>query len=172
MRPTYVLMVLIAALLTLFVSCELSADQRIKFMRPFDDSKYVIEGSLKRVLKSGVVSGKYDEPRSHVQGGYGYKHQGVDYRLPCGEQILSPYSGTVEFFGSKGDYGWLAIIDHKNGLKTYLAHQSKQKVLEGQEIYQGQVIGLVGETGNARGCHIHMEIRRGNIPQDPAMFIF
>lgn len=130
-----------------------------KMIRPFDDKS--IEWS---------ISGKFGSARS--EGGNGYPHQGIDYRLPEGTHVLASQSGTVEFAGWQNNYGWLIIINHGNNLKTYYAHLSKQWILQGAKVDQGQLIGEVGRTGRATGDHLHWEVRLGNIPIHPAQVVF
>ena len=44
-------------------------------------------------------------------------------------------------------------------------------VVEGQEVSRGQLIGLVGNTGNSFGSHCHFEVRHNGVCLDPALFI-
>lgn len=171
--------VLILAMLLLFVGLQMrpesataEPDSTVPNVRPFDDTEYVINGSPKRVLKLGVVSGRFGDPRNHTQGGYAYPHQGVDYRLPIGEQVWAAGSGNIKFAGWKAGYGWCIFIDHGNGYETRYAHLSKQWVLQGKDIQKMALIGEVGETGNARGAHLHYEIWRNGKAIDPATMVF
>ena len=59
-------------------------------------------------------------------------------------------------------YGNYVLIAHYNGLYTLSAHMSKRSVSAGQTVSQGQVIGLVGSTGNSTGPHLHFEVRTGD----------
>jgi len=56
-------------------------------------------------------------------------------------------------------YGKLVIIRHFSGMEMYYAHMSQIKVKPGQWVEPGDIIGLVGATGHARGSHLHMEFR-------------
>jgi len=52
----------------------------------------------------------------------------------------------------------MAVIDHGDGWQTLYAHMSQVNVVCGQATFQGNVIGLVGSTGNSTGPHLHFEI--------------
>jgi len=55
-------------------------------------------------------------------------------------------------------YGYVIVLDHGNGWQTLYAHLSAVNVICGQSVYQGDVIGAMGSTGNSTGSHLHFEI--------------
>ncbi len=63
------------------------------------------------------------------------------------------------FAENGGDFGNLVIIEHKNGVRTYYAHQSEILVDEGDTVRQGENIGRIGSTGQSTGPHVHFEVR-------------
>ena len=63
------------------------------------------------------------------------------------------------------------IVDHGNGIHTYYAHLSKINVLPGQEIRQGEIVGLVGSSGRVTAPHLHYEVRIGSTPVNPTRFL-
>ena len=63
-------------------------------------------------------------------------------RCPTGTQIRAAASGTVSIAGSAGGYGNYTCIDHGGGLSTCYAHQEQILVSSGQQVAQGQVIGI------------------------------
>jgi murein DD-endopeptidase MepM/ murein hydrolase activator NlpD len=73
----------------------------------------------------------------------------------------------VSFAGVQGGYGNVVFIKHRNGHETVYAHLSKMNVRVGQNVGQGETIGLVGATGWATGPHLHFEFRVNGIHQDP-----
>jgi len=68
-----------------------------------------------------------------------------------------------------GGYGNAVVIKHSNGHSTVYAHLSKMLVKRGQNVNQGQTIGLVGATGWATGPHLHFEFRVNGKHQDPLL---
>jgi murein DD-endopeptidase MepM/ murein hydrolase activator NlpD len=107
----------------------------------------------------------YIAPLEHyiqTQGIHGYN--AVDLAAPTGTSIMAAADGTVivaRTGGWNGGYGNYVVIQHGNGSQTLYAHMSKVAAYDGEVVVQGQVIGYVGETGDATGPHVHFEIRDG-----------
>jgi len=70
-----------------------------------------------------------------------------------------------------GGYGNYTCIDRGAGFSTCYAHQSAVLVQVGQQVAQGQLIGLVGSTGASTGPHLHFEVRINGEPVDPAPYL-
>lgn len=96
-------------------------------------------------------------------------HLGVDYAAPQGTPVRNVGLGVVESAGTMGGYGNAVVIKHNNGHSTVYAHLSKMLVKRGQNVAQGQTIGLVGATGWATGPHLHFEFRVNGKHQDPLL---
>jgi murein DD-endopeptidase MepM/ murein hydrolase activator NlpD len=87
-------------------------------------------------------------------------HPGIDIAAGLGAPIYASETGVVVFSGwSTRGYGNLVIIDHGNGWQTAYAHLSQINYGCGTTIYQGQLLGLSGSTGNSTGAHLHFEMR-------------
>ncbi|MBU1728276.1 LysM peptidoglycan-binding domain-containing M23 family metallopeptidase [Patescibacteria group bacterium] len=90
----------------------------------------------------------------------------VDLAAPIGTPILASASGTVLLArnGWNGAYGNMVIIQHSNGTQTLYSHLSKLGTHTGAKVYQGEIIGYVGNTGRVRsskggnGSHLHFEV--------------
>ena len=100
------------------------------------------------------------------------RHQGIDIISPPGTPIKASHSGMVIYTGNtiKG-YGNLIILRHSEEFVTVYAHNQVNLVEEGMWVGKGQVIGKVGQTGNASGPHLHFEIRKNNKAVDPLLFL-
>ncbi len=98
-------------------------------------------------------------------------HFGQDFAIKTGTPIKAAAGGTVTKAGWSSGYGNYTCIDHGGGLSTCYAHQSKISVKVGQTVAQGQVIGLVGNTGRSTGSHLHFEVRVNGAAVNPSKYI-
>jgi murein DD-endopeptidase MepM/ murein hydrolase activator NlpD len=98
-------------------------------------------------------------------------HTGLDYAAGTGVAIKAAGSGIVIWAGPRGGYGNTVIIDHRNGLATLYAHQSRVNATVGQKVSTGQVVGFVGQTGMSTGPHLHFEVRELGAPVDPQWYL-
>ena len=85
-----------------------------------------------------------DEPRN--------PHTGMDIAVPEGTPIAAPRGGVITTTGDFYFNGNTVFIDHGQGLVTMYCHLSEIGVEEGQEVGDGETIGLVGKTGRVTGC--------------------
>jgi murein DD-endopeptidase MepM/ murein hydrolase activator NlpD len=112
---------------------------------------------------------------SVITSPYGYRgrrfHSGIDLRAHPGAPIRASAAGRVVYSGWMRGYGKIVIIRHKRGFSTRYAHNSKLLVKRGQYVRQNQIIALAGASGRARGPHLHFEIRKNGIPQNPMHYI-
>ncbi len=115
------------------------------------------------------VNGKVTSPYGSRNG---KKHDGVDISVPKGTPIKAVSGGIVTFSGrSFNDYGKMIVIKHNSDFSTVYAHNSENIVEEGNDVKKGQVIGKVGNSGNASGYHLHFEVRREDKPINPLFFL-
>jgi murein DD-endopeptidase MepM/ murein hydrolase activator NlpD len=93
-------------------------------------------------------------------------HRGLDMVGVISKQIFSPSKGKVEFAGNVGDgFGNYVRIRNEDGNAHYLCHMESIAVKAGQTVNYGDILGIMGATGNVTGPHTHFEIRdpQGNI---------
>ena len=83
-------------------------------------------------------------------------HAGMDIAAPEGTMVKASSDGIVTLAEPNLFYsGNVVILDHGFGLHTIYAHLSQIDVKVGQQVSQGETIGLVGKTGRATGPHLH-----------------
>lgn len=88
-------------------------------------------------------------------------HHGIDYGLPEGTEVLSCDKGKVILSGINNDFGISVILKHTWGRSLY-AHLKETKVMLGDSVRSGEIIGLSGKTGAAFGAHLHFGIKLNN----------
>lgn len=108
------------------------------------------------------------EPVDRACGG-GHWHAGIDLAAARGTPVMATLPGIVTVIVSPTGYGLHVVIDHGGGLSSLYGHLDTVAVASGDVVVAGQVIGTVGSTGNATGPHLHFEIRRDGIVEDPLL---
>jgi murein DD-endopeptidase MepM/ murein hydrolase activator NlpD len=98
-------------------------------------------------------------------------HPGMDIGVPTGTPIRAADGGRVAIAGWVGGYGNYTCIQHTASLSTCYGHQSVLKVSVGQQVKQGQVIGLSGSTGHSTGPHLHFEVRVNGAVTNPMNYL-
>ncbi len=107
------------------------------------------------------------------------KHKGVDFAIPKGTTLLSPFNGkVVRVEKSRGTgYGRSVYIQHQSNLISFevlLAHCDEIKVDAGQVVKRGQVVARSGRSGFWRGkngYHVHIGLKRDKRYVDPLPYL-
>jgi murein DD-endopeptidase MepM/ murein hydrolase activator NlpD len=98
---------------------------------------------------------------------WGSYHKGIDIAGVSNRSIYAADNGTVVSAGWNGGYGNQVIINHNNGYRTSYSHLSSINVRVGQTVQRGQSIGVMGTTGNSTGVHLHFELYKNGMLQNP-----
>lgn len=116
-----------------------------------------------------------------ISSGYGWRkhpitrrthfHTGVDISASYGTSIKASAYGRVTFVGYKVGYGRTITISHGYGYETMYCHCSSTKVKVGQNVERGDVIGYVGTSGTTTGPHLHYEVHKNGLTQNPVDFL-
>lgn len=136
------------------------ADNLISEIKRLQDSQRVYEGGTFTwpVPSSHYISSSFGS-RLHPIYHTWRMHTGTDIAASYGANIVAAASGKVIMSSWYGGYGNCVMIDHGSGMVTLYGHCSSRLVSAGQEVSRGQVIALVGSTGNSTGNHCHFEVR-------------
>ena len=116
------------------------------------------------IVDGAVGTGTFIWPAvNHFLSGFEYSpstnHFGIDIAGALGNAIYAADNGVVVYAGwNDWGYGNVVVIDHDGGWQTLYAHLSSFNVGCGQSVYQGDVIGAFGSTGNSSGPHLHFEM--------------
>jgi murein DD-endopeptidase MepM/ murein hydrolase activator NlpD len=104
----------------------------------------------------GEMGGKFISP-----------HTGIDIAAPKGTVVFTTAAGIVVAVDNDKQLGLVITIDHLNDYKTKYGHLNSASVTTGDWVERGQRIGVVGETGHARGTHVHYELLYRGEAVDP-----
>ena len=121
----------------------------------------------------GSSGSRFGAPRS------GHTHQGQDVSADCGIPLVAARGGVVKYAGYQGAAGNYIVIDGRGTGRDFVYMHLREPALfkTGQRVRTGQKIGVVGETGDATGCHLHFEMwsppgwYTGGSPFDPLPYL-
>jgi murein DD-endopeptidase MepM/ murein hydrolase activator NlpD len=99
--------------------------------------------------------------RTHPKSGVRKLHAGYDLAGTSNSPVRVVASGSVSFAGVRGGYGNVVIVKHdrEGRIETRYAHLNAINVTPGQSVSAGDIIGLLGSTGESTGPHLHFEYR-------------
>ena len=102
-------------------------------------------------------------------------HMGIDIKAEKTTVVKAAESGTIKSIKNDPRYGLTVVIDHGDGYQTIYANLlTSEFVVEGENVEKGQSIGTVGNTAVfevADEPHLHFEILKESIPQDPNSYL-
>lgn len=100
-------------------------------------------------------------------------HGGIDLFAGYGSTIVAAGAGTVTVVATHWSWGHMVKIDHGGGVQTLYAHmiEGSAMVAPGQWVEAGTPIGLLGETGEAYGAHLHFEVYLNGQKANPLGFL-
>lgn len=120
-------------------------------------------------------------PAATSSSGFGYRsfdhsfHKGLDMAAPTGTPYYAADSGTVMYATNGGGYNggagnWI-VISHGNGIVTKYMHSEATFVKPGDHVERGQNIGIVGNTGQSFGSHLHFQVEVNGVAVNPLNYI-
>lgn len=142
--------------------------EKTLFPDTVDETVYPME--FEHVLPTeGTLTSDFGSRLSPTTGQPGF-HYGLDIAADEGVVISAFADGTVREIG-ESDYGNYLIVDHADGFSTLYAHCSSISAAVGDEVKCGEEIARVGQTGNATGPHLHLEIWKDGAALDPSDYL-
>jgi len=111
----------------------------------------------------GFISRKFDPERGHL---------GIDIVVKEGTPVYASAGGYVVFADFTIDFGYTIIINNSNSYITIYKHCSSLLKKEREEVQQGELIALSGNSGTlSTGPHLHFEIWKDGNAIDPQNLI-
>ena len=152
-----------------FYAFKFVADSILNIPDYFDnDATNLRRQFLKMPIKIGRLSSRYNLRRRIAYYGNRIRaHKGTDFAAAIGTPIMATANGTVTESRYKGGNGNYVKIRHNSTYSTQYLHMSKRKVRVGDVVKQGEVIGLIGMTGNTAGPHVCYRFWKNGAQVDP-----
>ena len=111
------------------------------------------------------LGGYFGKPTDGFNWGRLHARNAVDIANACGTPVVAAAEGLVSLDGYcnaeegwNGGYGICVSLEHPNHTRTWYAHLSRADVSVGDYVEKGKIIGAMGETGEATGCHLHFGV--------------
>ncbi len=130
---------------------------------PRDMHKITGDYWRKRIYLSYQKKGK----KKTVKEGRPRFHRGVDLKGAIGAPVYAMADGIVVLSHKMFYEGNMVIIDHGNEVFSYYQHMDSLKVVAGDRVKAGDVVGGVGTTGMVTGPHLHVAFRIRGVHVDP-----
>jgi murein DD-endopeptidase MepM/ murein hydrolase activator NlpD len=125
---------------------------------------------LKSPFKYGAhITSRFTSSRLHPIYKVYRPHYGVDYGAPEGTPVQATADGRVTFAGWNDGSGQMVRLQHKNGYETLYSHLSRYGpgIRSGAQVKGGDVVGYVGQTGDATGPHLDYRVHYHGTPINP-----
>lgn len=135
---------------------------------PLSKKEYLLwtHTAMRHPILQGYITSYFGERVSPFSGNK-IHHNGIDIASHSGSEIFAVLSGEVIKKDYNPIYGYYIIIEHQDKLKTLYGHLLDTTVKVGEQVYIGQHIAYMGNTGASTGPHVHFEIHKNNTPINP-----
>ena len=144
------------------------------YSQPSSNSDSVVVKKIKNIIKNNGPKILMIAPvNGYVTQGIDStsKHNGIDIVSNKGDIIQAANSGYVIFSGFDGELGNTLIISHPYNYFTLYGHCDTILVKERQRVNKGDVVALLGDSGDTSAPHLHFEIWKNNETIDPRKII-
>lgn len=123
------------------------------------------------VLGGGVITSPFG-PRYTPFSRNKEFHPGIDIAMGPGTPLIATADGIVTNSETSSGYGILVVVKHAYGFSTFYGHLMRSKVVNGDVVRRGDIIGYMGNTGRSGGVHVHYEVRINDRAVNPRYFMF
>jgi murein DD-endopeptidase MepM/ murein hydrolase activator NlpD len=123
-------------------------------------------GPFRTPVEGGQPTGGFGLRRL-INGQPRSPHTGYDWAAPAGTPVLAANAGRAALVSEYFFAGRNVVLDHGLGLFTFYYHLTETRILAGEPVAAGQVIGTVGATGRVTGPHLHFAVQLNGARVDP-----
>lgn len=161
--------ILVFSIVTLPMASILKSNQS-ETNQPVYPKKHSKKVEFVSPMQTGKISSGFGN-RMHPIKKVLMHHNGIDIAAPLGTEVYAIAEGIVDFADYKDAWGNKIVLVHENGFSSIYGQLSKILVKKGERVKVGDLIGLVGNSGQSTAPHLHFEIRENNEPLDPEEII-
>ncbi|MFH1350096.1 MAG: peptidoglycan DD-metalloendopeptidase family protein [Pseudomonadota bacterium] len=115
--------------------------------------------------------GKIIKKDRRLRGEIVKTRKGIYIKGPLGAEIQAVFPGRIDFSGQLKGYGEIIVINHGSRFFTISAHLLKRNKEKGELVEEGEVIGLLGQSGSFMGPMLYFEIRRAEVNLNPLIWL-
>jgi murein DD-endopeptidase MepM/ murein hydrolase activator NlpD len=130
-----------------------------------------LNGNAIRIPVVGVSQRDLDDSWHAPRDGGAREHKGIDIFAPRGTEVVAVADGVISFIGDQRLGGHCVWLTTENGASFYYAHLDRWApgLYEGMEVQSGDLLGFVGNTGNAAHTpsHLHFGINQNDQMVNP-----
>lgn len=120
---------------------------------------------------AGIAPGDLSDSWGNSRDGGRRRHRGIDIFAPRGTEIVAVADGLISYVGEQSKGGRCFWLTTEDGLSFFYAHLDRWAVglYEGMSVRAGDVLGYVGNTGNARSTpsHLHFAVHQDDEAVNP-----
>lgn len=127
-----------------------------------------------RVLKGGFCEITQEYGNNHIGIDIVGRNYTIDTVVAHSDGIVTiTQTNQVNNQGSTGNasYGNFIKLEHNNGYQTLYAHLDTVNVKVGDRVKKGDILGIMGNTGNSYGAHLHFEVWKNNVRINPYEYL-
>ena len=161
-------------------------DKTISAIKSFQKNNNLIvdgiagERTFEKLNNTPIVSTKYRYPVNYINitQYYSSSHRAMDLgwsskHYGSNQNIYACFDGIVTINSYASDAGNYVTIKHDNGdVSRYMHLKEKSWVKIGQRVSKGEHIGYMGDTGNARGNHLHFDLTKNGSRVNPIDYLY
>ena len=160
-----------------------------------DDLSYIKKPNIKKIDSKKKISKRIKKTKSKLKRSFsknskfiwpvkgeliskygksnkGFFNDGININSKLNQKVSASNDGVIIYSGNEiPGYGNLILIKHSQNWITAYAHLGKVSIERGEKVKKGQIIGLVGKTGNVRKPQLHFEIRKGKDAVNPLNYL-
>lgn len=145
-----------------FAKADENSEMNIQDFQQTETEASIFTNYPVKIPVSGYISQEFKWPM----------HNGLDIVAAEGTPIYATADGIVLFSGWTVEDGYAIIIQHGNHFHSYYKHNQKNLVFAHQHVKQGDVIALLGNSGEkSSGPHLHFEIWKDGKSIDPLLYL-